>query len=97
VRLIEKSQLSVRDFPLKADGRLFVEKALSSQACKQVHQEISGSPVPGMFHLANVFQFVVDGLNDRTFPQQYPVPQTHKPVFHILLDACYQMDTIVEK
>lgn len=39
-----------------------------------------------MFYVADVLEFVVDGLNERPFSEQYLVVQVHKRVLHVLPD-----------
>jgi len=50
-----------------------------------------------MFYLTNVFQFVVNYLNNRPFSQHYSVIKTHQTILHIAFDAYNQMNAIVEK
>jgi hypothetical protein len=49
---------------LKLNSGLFVKKAIRRNPGKQIHQKIGCSPVPGMLYLTDVFQFIVNGLNN---------------------------------
>jgi hypothetical protein len=64
---------------------------------KQVYQEIYRAAVSGMFYIANIFQFVVNCLNNRTFSQEDFVSHRHQAVFHIVFDTGNQMQSILEK
>ena len=57
-----------------------------------VHASMSG-----MFKLADVFEFVVDRFDHRTFTQQHFVLQGHEAVFHISPNVGKQMDTPIEQ
>ncbi len=51
----------------------------------------------GMFNLAHVFKLIVDRLNQRTFPQQNPVFELNKPVFHVLTDTCDELEALLKE
>ena len=50
-----------------------------------------------MLNLADVFEFIVDRLYDRAFPEHDLVVQAHQRVLHVLLYFCYQMYVIHEE
>jgi len=53
--------------------------------------------MPGMLCLGNIFQLVVDGLYDRSFAEQYPVPHGHQNILHVVPDARYQVQAVVKE
>jgi hypothetical protein len=53
------------------------------------------APVAAVFHLANVFQKIIDRLYHCPFPQQYLVPHIHQLVFHVLPQPGDQLDALL--
>ena len=50
-----------------------------------------------MFNVADVFEFVVDGFNERPFPQQDFVVQVHERVLHVLLEFGHKVYVVNEE
>ena len=50
-----------------------------------------------MFNVAYVLEFVVDGFNERPFPQQDFVVQVHERVLHVLLEFGHKVYVVNEK
>ena len=50
-----------------------------------------------MFNVADVLEFVVDGFNERPFPQQDFVMQVHERVFHVILEFGHKVYVVNEK
>ena len=50
-----------------------------------------------MFNVADVLEFVVDGFNERPFPQQDFVVQVHERVLHVLLEFGHKVYVVNEK
>jgi len=46
-----------------------------------------------MFDLADIFQFIIDGLNQSSFPEEDFISHIHGSVFHVFSDFGYQMNT----
>ena len=44
-----------------------------------------------MFYLADIFQLIVNGFNDRPFSEHYPVPDRHQTVLHVPFQSSYQV------
>jgi hypothetical protein len=51
----------------------------------------------GMFNFADIFQFVVNCFNNRSFPEKYFISHCHQAVFHIVFDTGNQVQTILKK
>ena len=51
----------------------------------------------GVLYLADVLQLVVDGLDDRPFPEQYLVIEVHQRVLHVPLDLGYEVYVVDEE
>ena len=68
--------------------------AVGDQAANQVDQEVSHTAMPGMFNLGNVLQLVVDGLNNRPFPQQQFVLQGQRTLLHVLAPGRDQLQAL---
>jgi hypothetical protein len=45
-----------------------------------------------MLDLRNVLELANDGLPDGTFPKQDFIHRRHEHVFHIVADACHQLN-----
>ncbi len=43
------------------------------------------TPVSGMFHLCDVFQFIIYGFNDSPLPKQQSVRHAHQSPLHVAL------------
>ena len=50
-----------------------------------------------MFDLGDVLQFVIDSFYDGSLSGKQPVRHAHQCAFHVVLEFCYQLDTIDEK
>jgi hypothetical protein len=50
-----------------------------------------------MFNFADIFQFVVNGFNNRSFSEKYFIPHCHQTVLHIAFDAGNQVQPILKK
>ena len=50
-----------------------------------------------MFHLRNVLQLIIDGLNNCPLPEQKSVRDAHQGTFHITLEFCYQLYAVHEQ
>ena len=57
---------------------------VSHQPGHQINEEVERATMAGMLDLRDVFELVIDGLDDRAFPQQQLVKQRQQLVFHIL-------------
>ena len=50
--------------------RLFGLMAVGDQPCDQVDQEVDGAAMAGMFDLTDVFELIIDRLNDGPLTQE---------------------------
>lgn len=50
-----------------------------------------------MFYLANVFEFIIDGFDDRSFAKEYFVFELHQHILHIVSQAGDQVESIREE
>ena len=50
-----------------------------------------------MIHSCDVLQFVIDSLNDGSFPQQQPIRDARQRSFHVALEFRYQLYAVHEK
>lgn len=50
-----------------------------------------------MLNVADVFQLIVNCLNNRSFSEHYSVKKRHKTIFHIRFQSCYDVYALVEK
>ena len=50
-----------------------------------------------MFNVADILELVVDGFNERPFPQQDFVVQVHERVLHVLLEFGHKVYVVNEK
>jgi hypothetical protein len=76
---------------------VFLEERICSQSRNQVHDKVVHGAMTGMLYLTDVFQFIIDCFDNRTFAKHYSVIKAHQTVFHIAFDTCYQMNAIIEK
>ena len=53
--------------------------------------------MPGVFDLRHVFQFVVDGLDQRSFAQKNLVSDSHNLSLHIVLQLGNQLNAVHEE
>ena len=60
----------------------------------QIDQEVTKAAVTAVFHLADVFQTIINRFYDRPFPQQELVFHVHHNVFHMLSQLAYQWDSL---
>ena len=68
---------------LEAYGRLFVEKTIRPQSPDEVHKEVVDAAMAGMFNVADIFQFIINSLNNRAFSEHNFIEKRHQAVFHI--------------
>lgn len=50
-----------------------------------------------MFYLCDVFQLIIDSLNNSPLPGKQSVRHTHDCALHVALELCYQLYTIDEE
>lgn len=84
----------IRRDTLHINHRLLREERVGRQTHDQIDREAYDGTVPGVLDLRDVFQFVVDGLNQRPFAQEDFVRDCHKLSLHVALQLCYQLDTV---
>jgi len=76
----------------QVQGKFLGLMAVSDQSSHKINQEVSGATVTCMFNLGNVFQLVVDRLDNRSSPQQQFVGKGHKVIFHVLTQGGNKFD-----
>ena len=86
-----------RQGTFKLYGRFFLEETVYSQSGEQDYQAIYRTAMPGMFYFTNIFQFVVNCFNNRTFSQKDFISYCHQAVFHIAFHTGNQMQSVFEK
>ena len=74
--------------------RLLREERVGGQACHQVDRKADDRPVPGVFNLGHILEFVIDGLDQRSFPQEDLVRDGHNLPLHIVLELGNQLNAI---
>lgn len=57
-------------------------------------QEIDGAAVASMFDLADVFELVVDGLDDGALAQEQFVREQQQPIVHLLAQLGNQAQSL---
>jgi len=57
--------------------------AEGNQPCDQVLQEVDETAMPGMFDLADVFELIIDGLDDSSLAQEQLVQPIKQAVVHL--------------
>jgi presenilin-like A22 family membrane protease len=62
-----------------------------------VHQEVIYRTVPGVLRLANIFQFIVDTFDNRSFAEQYFIGLGDIKAFHVFAWLGDQLDAIAPK
>lgn len=55
----------------------FREEGVSNQAGDKISDKIGKRLMPGVFYLTNIFQFIIDRFNHRTFTKQYLIAEGH--------------------
>ena len=80
--------------PLNVNHRFLRKERVGRQACHQVNHEADDRPVSGVFNLSHILEFIIDGLNQRPFPQEDLVRDGHDLAFHVVLEFCNQLNAI---
>lgn len=93
---MNKARFIGRD-TIHINHRLLRKEGVGRQTCHQVNREASYRPVPGMLNLCHVLQFVVDGLNQRSFAQENLVCDGHDLSLHIVLQLGNQLNAVHEE
>ncbi len=57
--------------------------AVGNEPCDQVDQKVDGAAMAGMLDLADVFELIIDGLNDGSFAQEEFVGPLEQAVVHL--------------
>lgn len=63
-----------------------MQKIICYKSGNQIGYEVINGAMPRMFYMADILEFVVDGLNECPFSELYLVVQVHKRVLHVLPD-----------
>jgi len=79
---IKKGKLSRGSFHIETNSRFFVKEAIGCERGNQVHNKVMYGTVTSMFHLANIFQFVINCLDNRAFSKYYSIIKIHQTIFH---------------
>jgi hypothetical protein len=53
--------------------------------------------VPGVLDLTNIFQLIVDGLDERALPQEQFVPKADQTMLHVLTDFGQQLEPLAQQ
>jgi hypothetical protein len=69
---------------LQPESRLLGLMAVSNEPSDQVDQEVDWATMAGMLDLADVFELIIDGLDDRPLAQEGFVRQREQAVVHLL-------------
>ncbi|RCJ27694.1 hypothetical protein A6770_34955 [Nostoc minutum NIES-26] len=56
---------------------------ISNQSTQNINAKIHRTTMSGMFNLGNVFELVVNSLNNRAFTGQKLVVKTHQLILHV--------------
>lgn len=88
------NSILIRRDAFHINHRLFRKERVGCQACHQVDRKANDGPVSGVLNLSHVFQFVVDGLNERSLPEENAVSNGHDLSLHVTLQLCNQLNTI---
>ena len=91
------NSILIRRDAFHINHRLFREERVGCQACHQVDRKANDGPVSGVLNLSHVFQFVVDGLNECSLPEENAVSNGHDLSLHVTLQLCNQLNTINKK
>ena len=89
----KQSKLCVK-CTLYIDTRLFGKHAVRSNSPQNVDDEIVKTPMPGMLHLCDVFQFIVYRLYNSPFPKQQFVRHTHQSPLHVTFEFGNKLYTV---
>lgn len=90
---MDKAILIGRD-PLNVNHRFLRKKRVGGQACHQVNHEADNRTVSGVFNPSHILEFIIDGFNQRPFPQEDLVRDGHYLSFHVALEFCNQLNAI---
>ena len=90
---MDKAILIRRD-PLNVYHRFLRKERVGRQACHQVNHEADYRPVSRVFNLSHILEFIINCLNQRPFPQEDLVRDSHDLAFHVVLEFCNQLNTL---
>ena len=82
---------------MNIDARLFWETTIRGQGSEHVNDEVLKASVPGVLHLCDVLQLVIDGLDDGSLPEQQFVGDTHQRTLHVVFQLCDELYAVNEK
>ena len=82
---------------MNIDARLFGETTICGQRSEHVNDEVLKASVPGVLHLSNVLQLVIDGLDDGPLPEQQFVRDAHQRAFHVVLQFRDELYAVYEE
>src|SRR5262249_35935180 len=59
-----------------------------------MHHEVCHTPRPCVLDLADVLQLVIDGLDQRSLPQEQCVPEAHRAILPVLADFRQELEPL---
>jgi hypothetical protein len=83
----------IQSFCLQIKGGFGGVIGVGNQPSEKIDEEIEGTAMWRMFDLADVFELVIDGLNNGPFAQEYLVDELDEPILHILFCFGDQLQT----
>jgi len=93
---LDKTILIGRD-EFHVNHRLLREERVGRPACHQVDREANDRPVPGVSNLSHILGFIIDGLDQRSFPHEELVRDIHNLSLHIILKLGNQLNAIYKE
>jgi len=76
---------------------LFILVGIGDEAGYQVNHKIGNASVAGMFDLRDIFQLIIDGFDNRAFPQQNFIHERHQAIAHIFLQLGDELNSFFKQ
>ena len=70
---------------------------IGNEPCDQIHEEVDGTAMAGMLDLTDVFELVIDGLDDGSFAQEELVGPLEQAVVHLFAQFRDEMQSVVHQ
>ena len=70
---------------------------IGNQACDQVDQKVDGAAMAGMLDLADVFELVIDGLDDSSFAQEELIGPLEQAVVHLCAQLGNEVQSLADQ
>ena len=68
--------------------------SVSNEASDDINKKVGDTPMTRMGNLRNVFELVIDGLDERPLAEQQFVSQRQKAGLHVFAQACDKLNSL---